>query len=282
MKFAKYEGTGNDFIMVLDADDERRFTGEQVRALCDRRYGVGADGVIRVAPATDGAHVFMDYANADGSVSDMCGNGIRCVAVFARAEGLVAGDSVKVATRAGTKFVRIDGADVTVDIGAPVFEPDRIPVKWRGDDALSCEVRAGDSTYPAACLSMGNPHAVVFVDDPARFPVAGRGPEIERSDMFPERVNVEFVAVETPRRVRMRVWERGSRETLSCGSGACAAFVAARLLRGVEEEGVVSLPGGDLRIRWDGSLKTRRPVLMTGPASEVYRGEIDLARLRAR
>ena len=276
MNFAKYQGTGNDFVMVSDSTDELTLTPDLVRSLCDRRFGIGADGVIRVAPSNE-ADFLMDYVNADGSISEICGNGIRCLAVFARAEGLTAKDEITVATGAGTRTVTVQ-ADrrVRVDMGAPIFEPERVPFEADGVDPLHARIEVDGDVLEVAALSMGNPHAVLFVEDPKVAPVTTLGPVLEQHPSFPHGTNVEFVKVESPQRLIMRVWERGSRETMACGTGACAAAVAARLLRGTEAHVTVALPGGELSIEWSGSLTNEAPVFITGPASEVFRGQIAL------
>lgn len=276
MRFAKYQGTGNDFVMFADPGDGLRLTPELVRVLCDRRFGIGADGVIRVSPSGGDAELFMDYVNSDGSIGEMCGNGIRCLALFARAEGMAAGDEIVVDTRAGIKTVMIVDEHIRVDMGAPVFEPRRIPVEWEGSDALHAKIELADDMLEAACVSMGNPHAVLFVADPGVIPVHSLGRAIENHSMFPNKTNVEFVAVESPERIHMRVWERGSGETLACGTGACAGAVAARLLGGADAGITVVLPGGELQIRWDGSVDDEAPVFLTGTAEHVFSGDIDL------
>lgn len=282
MRFAKYQGTGNDFVMVTDLDDRQPLTPEQVRRLCDRRFGIGADGVIRVVRPSDRDDFYvMDYVNSDGSVGEMCGNGIRCLAHYVRAEGLTAATTIEVGTRAGLKIVEVDGDRVRVDMGAPIFEPAKIPVRWDGSDALHAKIELIEEVVEAACLSMGNPHAVLFVDDPASAPVTTVGPVIEHHELFPNKTNVEFVTVESPERVRMRVWERGSGETLACGTGACAAAVAARLLGGANDSVTVALPGGDLLVEWAGSLEDESPVYMTGPAVKSFEGDVDLPGLPA-
>ena len=280
MRFAKYQGAGNDFVMVLDLDDRLRLSADEVRRLCDRRFGIGADGVIRVAPSKSSDYL-MDYVNSDGSIGEMCGNGIRCLALYLRAEGISDAAAMDIETRAGVKTVEIVGDRVRVDMGPPVFAPTAIPVNWDGDDALHAKVELDDQVVEAACLSMGNPHAVLFVEEPATAPVTTLGPAIERHDMFPHGANVEFVTVESPDRVRMRVWERGSGETLACGTGACAAAVAARLLRGAGEAITVVLPGGELLVEWAGSVADERPVHMTGPALRSFDGDVDLESLGA-
>lgn len=277
MRFAKYQGIGNDFVMFADPDDRLRLTSETVRALCDRRFGIGADGVIRVAPGAEGGDFFMDYVNSDGSLGEMCGNGIRCLAVFAAAEGLTNARELKVETRAGLKTVWVAGDGIRVDMGPPAFRPDEVPVTWQGEDALHAKVELDDGVLEAACLSMGNAHAVLFVDDLAAVPLSELGPRIETHPMFPAATNVEFVTVESPSRIAMTVWERGSGQTLACGTGACAAAVASRLLRGADEAVTVAMPGGELLVEWSGSLDDRRPVYMTGPAVKSFEGDVDLA-----
>ena len=278
MRFAKYQGIGNDFVMLADPEDWVRLDPGWVRRVCDRRFGVGADGLIRVAPGRDGAELFMDYLNSDGSVGEMCGNGIRCLALFARAEDMTDATRLAVGTRAGTKVVEVLADErIRVDMGLPIFEPASIPVTWEGPDALHVKLDLDSEVIEAACLSMGNPHAVLFVDDPATVPVTTLGPTIEHHEMFPHKSNVEFVAVRSSNEIEMRVWERGSGETLACGTGACAAAVAARALAGTDARMVVRLPGGALDIEWTGSVSDPSPVLMTGPAHKVFEGVLEEA-----
>jgi diaminopimelate epimerase len=277
MRFAKYQGIGNDFVMLADPRDELELTPRLVRALSDRHFGIGADGVIRVAPGVDGADLSMDYVNSDGSIGEMCGNGIRCLALFAREEGMTDATHMQVATRAGLMTIEVgDNGRVRVDMGAPIFEPAAIPIRWEGTEALHAKLDVDEEVVEATCLSMGNPHAVLFVDDPERAPVATLGPRLETHEAFPNRANVEFVRVVSPERVEMRVWERGVGETLACGTGACAAAVASRLIGGADAAMVVSLPGGELEIEWEGSLEDDKPVFMTGPAVRSFEGEVDL------
>lgn len=277
MKFSKWHGIGNDFIMIADPGDELTLEPEYVRRVCDRHFGVGGDGLIRVAPGRGDTAFFMDYINSDGSVGEMCGNGIRCLALFAREQGLTDADEILVGTRAGTKLLQIlPDNRVRVDMGAPVFTPDAIPVTLGGDDALHTKLEVDGEVYEAACLSMGNPHAVLFVPDPETAPVTTLGPRIETLDVFPNKANVEFAVVEGPSRVRMRVWERGSGETLACGTGACAVAVAARLLHDTDETVVVAPPGGDLEVEWKGSVGSSEPVFLTGPAVKSFDGELNI------
>jgi diaminopimelate epimerase len=277
MKFAKYQGIGNDFVMIADPDDAIRLTPEQVRGLCDRRFGIGGDGVIRVAPGSPETDFFMDYANSDGSVGEMCGNGIRCLAAFARDEGLTDAAMLRVDTRAGIKVIEVqDDERIRVDMGAPIFTPANVPVNWEGSDALHTKLELEHGILEAACLSMGNPHAVIFVEDLDGTPVTTLGRLIENHPAFPNGVNVEFVRITSPKSVDMRVWERGSGATLACGTGACAGAVAARLLRDTNRRVTVGLPGGDLDVSWEGSLDDEESVFMTGPATKSFQGEINI------
>jgi len=277
MNFAKYQGIGNDFVLIADPSDDIRLSPEQVRALCDRRFGIGGDGVIRVAPGSGESDFFMDYSNSDGSVGEMCGNGIRCLAAFARAEGMTDATTIRVGTRAGLKVVELqDDGRIRVDMGAPIFVPAEVPVRGEGSDALHTKLELEHGILEAASLSMGNPHAVLFVEDLAGTPVASLGSVIEHHPAFPNGVNVEFVHVSSPDRVDMRVWERGSGATLACGTGACAGAVAARLLRATNDKVTVGLPGGELHVEWAGSLDDEKSVFMTGPATKSFHGEVDI------
>jgi diaminopimelate epimerase len=262
-------------VMIADLEDRMGLLDPKlVAALCDRHQGVGADGLIRIAPA-EGADFFMDYYNADGGVAEMCGNGIRCLAKYVADRGLAGGDRLRVDTRAGVKdLVLYRDADglvdrVRVDMGAPILERARIPVAGEGDP-LHVVVEAEGDRFEAACVSMGNPHAVVFVDRLAAIPVERYGPLIETLPVFPSKANVEFTEVLTPDEVRVRVWERGVGETQACGTGACATAVAANL-RGLTGRSVaVHMPGGTLDIEW-----TDETVFLTGPVVEVFRGTFD-------
>ncbi|HET9311363.1 MAG TPA: diaminopimelate epimerase [Actinomycetota bacterium] len=284
LSFSKYQGTGNDFVMLVDLDDERSLTPREISAVCDRRTGVGADGVIRVLRSDrDDAPFFMDYANADGSQAEMCGNGIRCVGVLLNERGLVAGRSVDVLTRAGIKHLTVEPAGggparrVTVGMGVPNFTKAAIPMRgpaWETFLGQPFEV-GDDLTMTASALSMGNPHLVVFVDgDPATVHVSHIGPRLERHEAFPEHTNVEFAYVHDGG-IYARVWERGIGETMACGSGACAVLVAANEAGLVPSRAVVSFPGGDLEVerRDDGE------VLLTGDAVRVFEGSVDLMAL---
>jgi diaminopimelate epimerase len=279
MEFAKYQGIGNDFVMIADPADRIRLDQNLVRRLCDRRFGVGGDGVIRVLPGREGGELFMDYYNSDGSMGEMCGNGIRCLALFAREQGMTSETEIKVETRAGLKVVQVEGELVRVDMGPPEFEASRIPVKTDGDP-LHVQIDLGDASFEAATLRMGNPHAVIFTETPDDVPLEQIGPRIETLPMFPEMANVEFAHVESPDDVRMRVWERGSGQTMACGTGACAVAVASRVLAGMNSTMTVHMPGGDLAVEWNGSIDDPSSVYMTGSAEKSFDGTLDLETYR--
>ena len=280
LEFAKYQGAGNDFVMVLDLDDARPLAPHHAAALCDRRTGVGADGVIRVVRNDDGeAPFFMDYANADGSTAEMCGNGIRCVGVLLHDLGLADDTEIDVLTRAGVKHLTLhpetDGRvrRVTVAMGTPNFTRASIPMRgpaWETFLGQPFDI-GGGLTLTASALSMGNPHLVVFVDgDPVTVHVGHIGPALERHELFPEHTNVEFAYVHDGV-AHARVWERGSGETMACGSGACAVAVAANEAGLVPARSMVRFPGGDLEVhrRDDGE------VFLSGDAARVFAGSVD-------
>jgi diaminopimelate epimerase len=279
LKFTKMQGAGNDFV-VLDGVRQRvSLRTDQWRALADRHFGVGADQLLLVEPP-DGPDVDFVYRifNADGAEVEQCGNGARCFVRFVRDEGLTERRAVRVRTLGGVIEPRLeDDGRVTVDMGVPVLEPDRVPFdatglvpRPAGDDRLWPLALPGGERW-VSVLSMGNPHAVQVVDDVDAAPVGAEGPLIEAHPRFPRRVNAGFVQVVSPARIRLRVFERGAGETLACGSGACAAVVAG-IRRGLLEPRVdVLARGGALTIEWRGGA-----VSMTGPARSVFTGEIDL------
>lgn len=281
--FWKYQATGNDFVMLLDVDDRLELVPAEVAACCDRRFGVGADGMIRVTRSNDGRLV-MDYRNADGSRAETCGNGIRCVARFAHDRGLVGDPVFDVMTAAGSSGVRLhlDGdvaGNVTVGMGVPAFAKSAIPMRGPAWETFLAEPLdlGGGITVKASAVSMGNPHLVLFVDDPPdRFHVAHIGPMLEHHDLFPEGTNVEFAHV-VGDAVEARVWERGSGETMACGSGACAVAVAANEAGLVPARTTVRFPGGSLGVERSGTGE----VLLTGPAEPVFEGTVDPAALAA-
>ncbi len=281
LAFAKYQGTGNDFVMIIDLDDRRQLDAEVVAALCDRRRGIGADGLIRVIRASGPALFVMDYRNADGSDAEMCGNGARCVGRLVHDLGLTEERSFAIETRGGSRTLRLHEDDrVTVEMGIPAFTKAAIPMRgpaWETFLGQPIDV-GGGLTLTASAVSMGNPHLVVFLDgDPQGVHVQHLGPALEHHDLFPEGTNVEFVRMSTDV-IEARVWERGSGETLACGSGACAIAVAANEAGLAPTRSVVRFPGGEVEVerRDDGE------VLLTGGAEHVFDGEIDLDRLLRR
>jgi diaminopimelate epimerase len=268
-------GAGNDFVVVdCLAGDPVDDWGAFARRVLDRRFGVGGDQLLLVQPSR-AADFFMGIRNADGSTAEMCANGFRAFAKFVRDRGRTAKDEIRVETLAGIVTPRWLGGDrVEVRMTRPVLEPEKIPTTLRGPTPLLDVPLDVDGERLRVCaLSMGNPHCVVFVDDPELAPLERLGPRIERHPAFPERVNVEFVAARSRSELVQRTWERGSGETLACGSGACAAAVAAILSDRCDREVTVHLRGGDLAIRWP---EPSGPVFMTGPAAHVFEGEIDV------
>jgi len=278
--FQKMHGTLNDFVVFHDLEERVALTPEQVARICDRRAGIGGDGLIVVRPSAT-ADFFMDYRNADGSLAEMCGNGIRCLAKYIYDNGLSKKTTLNVETRGGVKTLELfpDASGkidrVRVDMGLPIFDPEKIPTKIAGAQGpiLDYPVEARGKTFSAAILSMGNPHCVIFVDEDPDILPRRYGASIELNPIFPARSNVEFIRVVSPEHLIMRVWERGSGETFSCGTGACAAAVAANL-RGLAQGTVtVSLLGGELDITWKG---IDFPVVMTGSAVTVYNGIVTI------
>lgn len=287
MEFTLAHGTANDFVVFTDLDDRLVLSAGLVRALADRRRGLGADGVIRIGGGGEDADVFMDYRNADGSVVEMCGNGVRVVAKHVVDHQLVepTGDGVvRVGTRAGVKPVRIVGrhadgrvASVAVDMGPPKFRPELVPFAAADPDALRHHLEVDGEVVGFSVVSMGNPHAVLVVDDVDAAPVQRLGARLERDPGFPQGVNVGFAEVVADRQLRLRVWERGVGETAACGTGACAAVVALQRLSLLGQQVAVDLPGGRLDVEHiDGGTVT-----MTGPAVEVASGTLDTGWLAA-
>ncbi|HEX6332332.1 MAG TPA: diaminopimelate epimerase [Actinomycetota bacterium] len=279
----KYHGTGNDFVLLEDLEDERPLDPDLVAALCDRHLGVGGDGVIRVVRGRDGTDFFMDYRNADGSLAEMCGNGIRCLGKLVYDRGHTSATELDVDTRDGVKHLSLDVREgvvhtVTVGMGPPAFARGEIPMAGpAGQPFLTEPFDVDGRTFKATAVSMGNPHLVLFVErDPAEVDVRTIGPRIEHDPRFPQKTNVEFVAVEDGG-VRARVWERGSGETMACGTGACAVLVAANEAGLVPSRAEVRFPGGTLVVE-----RASDEVLLTGPAELVFEATIDQAWLAAR
>lgn len=283
LEFTKMHGLGNDFVVIDDLDESLDLAPEAVAWFCDRQFGIGGDGLILVRPASvEGADYFMLYYNADGTTAEMCGNGVRCFAKWIVDRGLIPADSDRLAvqTLGGIKPIRVaraqDGTmtDATVDMGPPVLDPRAVPTTLEaapGSPVIDQPVRTTEGTFNVTAISMGNPHAIIWVDDVESAPVCTAGPLIETHDAFPARTNVEFAQVVGDERIRLRVWERGVGETLACGTGACATLVAGSLAGHVGRESAIELPGGELHIRWS---PDDDHVYMTGPATEVFRGVV--------
>ena len=277
MKFTKMEGLGNDYVYVNCFKEIVENPSEVSIKVSNRHFGIGSDGLILIKPS-EVADFCMEMYNADGSQSEMCGNGIRCVAKYVYDYGLTDKTSISVETLAGIKYLdlQVDNGKVnmvTVNMGAPELVPANIPVKSDKDILVKEPIEVDGVTYEMTCVSLGNPHCIVFVEDTATFPLEKVGPEFEQHEVFPNRVNAEFIEVLDRKTVNMRVWERGSGETLACGTGACASTVACILNGLTEDEITLHLLGGDLKVRWD---RDANLVYMTGPAKVVFDGEIQL------
>lgn len=273
MKFTKMQGLGNDYVYVNCFEEKIETPSELAVKISDRHFGVGSDGLIMINPS-EKADFEMEMYNADGSRGEMCGNGIRCVGKYVYDYGLTDKTEISVETLGGIKYLSLNVEDgkvrsVRVDMGSPVLRPEDIPVRCEGERAVDVPVTVDGTEYRMTCVSMGNPHAVVFVDDVKRFPLETVGPKFENHEVFPNRVNTEFVRVIDRKTAEMRVWERGSGETLACGTGACAVAVACALNGLGEDEMRVKLLGGDLLIQWD---RENDKVYMTGPAETVFDG----------
>ncbi len=277
MKFTKMQGCGNDYIYVDCTKELIDHIPETAIKVSDRHFGIGSDGLILIRPS-DQADFMMDMYNNDGSRGKMCGNGIRCVAKYVYDYGLTDKKQLKIETLSGIKILDLTVesgkvTQVTVDMGAPITKAALIPVKSEKELLLREPITVDGERYEITCISMGNPHAVVFVRDTEALPLEMIGPKFEHHEMFPERVNTEFVRVIDRKHIQMRVWERGSGETLACGTGACASVMACILNGLTDHEVTVSLLGGELKIRYD---EIKNTVFMTGPAVKVFDGEIDL------
>jgi diaminopimelate epimerase len=272
MKFSKMHGLGNDYIYVNGWEERIDRPAELARAISDRHTGVGSDGLILILPS-DVADVRMEMYNADGSRAQMCGNGIRCVAKYAVEHGLAGGPELRIETDAGVKradcrIARGKVDRVRVDMGRPQLNPESLPSSIRAEQILDYPLRVGDFSVRITCVSMGNPHAVVFSDGVGKIEIEKVGPQIEMAKEFPERINVHFAEVRTPELVVVRTWERGSGVTRACGTGACAVCVAGALTDRTQRAITACLPGGDLEVEWG----TDGRVYMTGPAVEVFVG----------
>ena len=280
MKFTKMQGCGNDYVYINGAvesiPEEKK--PELVRLLSNRNFGVGSDGVIFINPH-EAADFEMEMYNADGTRSEMCGNGIRCVAKYVYDKGLTDHKNVSIISAGKIKYLELTTDEdnkvvsVRVNMGAPILEPEEIPVKTAGDTAINVPIFVQGKEYRMTCVSMGNPHAILFVENVADLPLAQIGPDFENHELFPRRTNTEFVQIVDRQHVKMRVWERGTGETLACGTGCCATTVACVLNGLTEEEVEVEVLGGKIQIKWD---RQENLVYMTGPAEIVFEGEMNI------
>lgn len=284
IEFTKYHGLGNDFILIDNrSSSEPLVMPEQAVQLCDRHFGIGADGVIFALPGHNGSDYTMRIFNSDGSEPEMCGNGIRCLAQFLSdleaaeiSSGIndIGPQSYRIHTLAGVITPRLEGnGKVTVDIGQPQLIAAEIPTTLGEADqkVVNQPLEVAGQSWDVTCVSMGNPHCVTFVEDVAAIPLEILGPQFEHHPVFPQRTNTEFIQVVRPDYLKMRVWERGAGVTLACGTGACAALVAGVLTGNCDRRATVELPGGCLEIEWS---QTDHRVYMKGPAERVFRGKI--------
>ena len=279
--FWKMHGLGNDFIVLDDRDEA--IAGHIDYAdlavnLCHRRFGIGADGIILVRNS-DTHDIRFVIINSDGSEPEMCGNGMRCFAKYLYEKKILVKDEMRVQTLAGTVVPRIEKkqggqvASVCVDMGVPKLVPGQIPFVHDGETALDVPVETGQGVLSVSCVSMGNPHAVTFVDDLSVVDIEAIGPLVETHPRFPEKTNVEFIEVISDSQIKMRVWERGAGVTLACGTGACAAVTAAHLTGRAGRQVCVHLDGGDLDISWN---EADGHIFKTGPAQTVFKGVVDI------
>lgn len=278
-EFSKWQGTGNDFVMADCLKNPQYLaTVACAKEICDRHYGIGADGILLVLPS-DKADIRMRIINADGSEAEMCGNGIRCFARYVYERGYVKTDEFTVETGAGIlvpKIIKENGAIamIQVDMGEPVLEGDKIPVAGYGmNRVIDEDIQVAGRDFRMTCVSMGNPHCVVFVEDAEKFPIFELGHSFETHEKFPRKTNTEFVQVIDRKHLRMRVWERGAAVTLACGTGSCATLTAAVLNDFADRKAEIQLDGGKLLVEWADD----NHLYMTGPALEVYTGTYEIS-----
>ena len=275
MKFTKMHGCGNDYVYVNCMQEQIENPAQLAIQVSDRHFGIGSDGLILICPS-DKADFRMRMYNADGSEAQMCGNGIRCVGKYVYDHALTTKTTITVETLAGIKYLTLlveagKVAKVTVDMGSPITEAALVPVVSKNSLVVSEPFLVNGQEYLLTCVSMGNPHAILFVDNTDAIEIEKIGPYFENQERFPERTNTEFIQLIDRTRMRMRVWERGSGETLACGTGACASVYAAILNEKTEDEVTVELLGGELHIRYD---REQHKIFMTGPAVTVFEGEL--------
>ncbi len=277
MKFTKMQGAGNDYVYVNCMEQTIDNIPEKARFISDRHFGIGSDGLVLIMPS-EVADFRMRMFNSDGSESEMCGNATRCIAKYVYEYGLTDKTTVSLETLAGIKILQMNLKDgkvdsVRVDMGEPILEPDKIPVISSKDRFISESVDVDGVEYKMTCVSMGNPHAVIYVDDVVNLHIEAIGPKVENHKLFPRRTNTEFVKVIDRKTLQMRVWERGAGETLACGTGACATLVATVLNGLCDRTATLKLLGGDLVIEWN---EEDNHVYMTGPAVIVFDGNIEI------
>ena len=277
MKFTKMHGCGNDYVYVNCFEEKIENPSETARLVSDRHFGIGSDGLILICPS-DKADFRMAMYNLDGSEGKMCGNGVRCIAKYVYDHHLTDKTQISLETLGGIKYLDLNIKDgkvetVTVDMGAPILTPSEIPVNIPKEQAVDEPVEIDGKEWRITCVSMGNPHCIVFGEDPDGLDLESLGPAFEHDPLFPERVNTEFVQVLGPNTLKMRVWERGSGETMACGTGACASAVAAVLCGSCKmgADIVVRLRGGDLVVNY-----TEDRVLMAGEAREIFEGSVEV------
>lgn len=281
MKFTKMHGLGNDYVYVNCFEEKIDNPPAVARFVSDRHFGIGSDGLIMINPSKT-ADFEMEMYNADGSRGEMCGNGIRCVAKYVYDYGLTDKTQISVETLGGIKYLDLAVEDgkvslVKVDMGKPELEADRIPIISEREQVIDEPIEVDGKEYHMTGVSMGNPHTVVYVDDVKGLDLEKIGPKFENHERFPKRINTEFVHCIDRQTVEMRVWERGSGETLACGTGACAVAVSSILNNLTDTQVTVKLLGGDLQIEWD---REKDRVFMTGPATVVFDGVIDITEMK--
>lgn len=275
LKFTKMQGLGNDYVYMDAIHQEIRNVSSLAKAISNRHWGVGSDGLILINKS-DVADFKMQMFNPDGSESEMCGNGIRCVGKFVYDKGLTNKTDIKIETLAGVKNLKLKVQNrkvkmITVDMGEPILEATKIPVRSDKTPVRGMKIKVLDKELVATCVSMGNPHAVILLEDIDKLDIEKYGREIECNPIFPNRTNVEFIKVEDRKHIKMRVWERGTGETLACGTGACSSVVAGILNDVIDRNVIVKLLGGNLQIEWK---KEDNHVYMTGPAVTVFEGDL--------
>jgi diaminopimelate epimerase len=272
IQFTKMHGLGNDFVVIDAISQTVNLTGEQIKSIADRHFGIGCDQLLLVEKPKDTRAEFRyRIFNADGGEVEQCGNGARCFAIFVRQQGLTSNTVIPVETAGGMIELIVKGEQVTVDMGIPDFTPESLPFLAE-KEAETYKLMVNSTEYAIAAVSMGNPHAVLLVDNVDTADVAILGAAIESHQQFPQRVNAGFMEIVNRDEIRLRVFERGAAETLACGTGACAAVAVGHMLGKLNEQVTVHLAGGDLKIRWPGKGQV---LLMTGPATMVFKGQIN-------